>query len=464
MNYNIKVIRPGSTHAKFLDEIEPGSTVLECGCATGYMTRYMSEELGVKVWIVEYEKKAFDLAINYAEGGLCADLMGDEWREYFRGYKFDYIMFADVLEHVYDPKYVLQSATALLKKEGKILVSLPNIGHNDIIMSLYEDNWNYKTTGLLDETHIRFFGYKNIDKFFNEAGLSIIKKDHVFTNLGESEHRTKFNNNNAVLLDALKLRKYGNIYQFVIVAQRTDYVVTNDIKQEEMPVKPISFIGNAFYNDTMAFSGNKRIDLRLNVDGIIREQFDYTKINDKYFRYDPIEGTHCVVKGIQFEADGKVLDIESHNGVQLNGSDKIIFENDDPRIIVSVPEGTKELKISGRVIPIFTNLERELAKKAVEFDNMRLEAEREKEQIRIALENAYKLLNNCTSSEIVERAAKLEAMYEEYENAEKKEKKQLLKNYSNGVIENINVSYEETEIAKKSNEIKNVINSLKKYV
>ena len=120
MNYNIKVIRPGSTHAKFLDEIEPGSTVLECGCATGYMTRYMSEELGVKVWIVEYEKKAFDLAINYAEGGLCADLMGDEWREYFRGYKFDYIMFADVLEHVYDQekadeKYLVSEATCTSK-------------------------------------------------------------------------------------------------------------------------------------------------------------------------------------------------------------------------------------------------------------------------------------------------------------------------------------------------------------
>ena len=41
--------------------------------------------------------------------------------------KFDHIIFADVLEHLYDPYKVLKESVALLKDDGTILISIPNI-------------------------------------------------------------------------------------------------------------------------------------------------------------------------------------------------------------------------------------------------------------------------------------------------------------------------------------------------
>ena len=40
---NIERIHENDSHGIILSQIAPGSTVLECGCATGYMTRYMKE-------------------------------------------------------------------------------------------------------------------------------------------------------------------------------------------------------------------------------------------------------------------------------------------------------------------------------------------------------------------------------------------------------------------------------------
>ena len=51
-----------------LGDIREGSVVLEFGCATGRMTRYMKEQLSCRVYIVEYEQKAFDVAVQYADG------------------------------------------------------------------------------------------------------------------------------------------------------------------------------------------------------------------------------------------------------------------------------------------------------------------------------------------------------------------------------------------------------------
>lgn len=159
---------PNVSHEKLLEQIKPGSRILECGCATGYMTRYMRDELGCHVSIVEYDAEAYKIARQYAEDGICADLMQTEWLDKFQGEQFDYILFADVLEHLYDPQAVLKSAVSLLKEDGAILVSLPNVAHGDVLLNLWRGSWNYTETGLLDRTHIRFFAEENLDDFFKK--------------------------------------------------------------------------------------------------------------------------------------------------------------------------------------------------------------------------------------------------------------------------------------------------------
>lgn len=225
-------IDPASSHGKLISHIKPGSLVLECGCAGGYMTKYMKEQLNCSVYIVEYDQTGFDNAIQYAADGICADLMQNEWSDKFSDIRFDYIMFADVLEHLSDPLHVLRKVEALLKDDGVILVSLPNICHNDIAIKLLGGNWDYTSLGLLDDTHIHFWGINNLDTFFEQAGLRITIKDCTIVPTMSTE---QFGGIETTLSEdvysALKDRPAGEIYQFVLLAQKEAYVAENAIAQ-----------------------------------------------------------------------------------------------------------------------------------------------------------------------------------------------------------------------------------------
>ena len=110
-------------------------------------------------------------------------------------FKFDTIIFADVLEHLVDPWLVLQTATKYLTPEGTIIASLPNIRHIDTIYNLVvKGNWPYRDRGIHDRTHLRFFTKQNILELFNRSGLEInrletnyrlIEKPHSWNRLAK---------------------------------------------------------------------------------------------------------------------------------------------------------------------------------------------------------------------------------------------------------------------------------------
>lgn len=218
---DISTLSPYSSVWKILNQIRPGSRVLECGCATGYMTKYMCEALHCQVYIVEYEQAAFERAIPYAEDGICADLMQSEWLDRFRHLSFDYIIFADVLEHLSQPLDVVKHATLLLAEDGKLLVSIPNVAHNDIILKLLRDRWDYTEKGLLDETHLRFWGKENLVSFFQAAEMQIDILDYSPCATLESEQNIgdsiQLNSDN---LEALAHHSCGEVYQFIITAHK----------------------------------------------------------------------------------------------------------------------------------------------------------------------------------------------------------------------------------------------------
>ena len=141
-------------------KVKPNSLVLEFGPANGRMTKYMKERLNCKVYAVEIDEDAAKDAAQYTEKIIVDSIENYRWQEEFKDLQFDYIIFADVLEHLYYPEKVLKSVRDFLREDGSILVSIPNIAHNAIIINLLKNEFNYHPTGLLDDTHIRFFTKK----------------------------------------------------------------------------------------------------------------------------------------------------------------------------------------------------------------------------------------------------------------------------------------------------------------
>jgi SAM-dependent methyltransferase len=92
--------------------------------------------------------------------------------------KFDIIIFSDVLEHLYDPVGVIKSYKSLLKQDGTIVLSVPNIANIFSRIALLFGFFNYSETGVMDKTHIRFFNRKNLKQLAKESDLKIVSQKY----------------------------------------------------------------------------------------------------------------------------------------------------------------------------------------------------------------------------------------------------------------------------------------------
>ena len=98
-----------------IGQIRRGSTVLEFGPANGRMTRYLKEALDCSVYLVEIDEEAGKQAAQYGEDIVIDDAETYSWYERYENIRFDYITFADVLEHLRDPEKLLKKSQKFIK-------------------------------------------------------------------------------------------------------------------------------------------------------------------------------------------------------------------------------------------------------------------------------------------------------------------------------------------------------------
>src|SRR5688572_5720106 len=151
-------------------------TVLEIGSGPGSITRYLRDPGQCRIVAVENDPDAAALVAPYCEAVLRIDLNDPAWTSQLSAYAdgFEVVVAADVLEHLYDPWNALRQMRGLLRENGHVVVSLPHAGHNVVIASLLNADLEYREHGLLDRTHIRFFGMRNIQSLFEDTGFRIV--------------------------------------------------------------------------------------------------------------------------------------------------------------------------------------------------------------------------------------------------------------------------------------------------
>ena len=138
--------------------------------------------------------------------------------------KFDTIIAADVLEHLYDPWTVLKGMKKLLNETGKIILSLPHAAHCAIMSCLLEEDFQYGEWGLLDKTHIRFFGLHNIHALHASAGLAITDARFVMRRPEETEFSERWARLPKNVRTALSSNRHGHVYQVVTSAMPIEKV------------------------------------------------------------------------------------------------------------------------------------------------------------------------------------------------------------------------------------------------
>lgn len=193
--------------------------VLELGCGPGSITKLLTEHGQCRVTALELDPDAISKAACYCEAIMQADLNSVEWPHLLDGAEqFDVIVAADVLEHLYDPWTTLKRMAGFINAGGHLVISLPHVGHAAVVSCLINGDFEYRDWGLLDRTHIRFFGLKNIEDLFAQADLKIIEARYVVKPPEETEFAASWCRLSAAVQDALKSSNHADVYQVVVKA------------------------------------------------------------------------------------------------------------------------------------------------------------------------------------------------------------------------------------------------------
>ncbi len=139
-----------------------GGKILDIGCATGFLLdearRQGWQAHGVELsdWAVKYAREHFNLEVSE---GTVEDA-------HFPPGSFDAVTMIDVLEHLPDPKKTLEEIRRILRPDGIVCVSTPDI--DSFISRLLGGRW-----WGIQQAHLYYFSKETLRSMLESAGFVV---------------------------------------------------------------------------------------------------------------------------------------------------------------------------------------------------------------------------------------------------------------------------------------------------
>jgi 2-polyprenyl-3-methyl-5-hydroxy-6-metoxy-1,4-benzoquinol methylase len=170
---DMKYVDNDKVRIKFiLENIEDNHLdILDIGCWDGaYACQY--KKLTNTVYGIESSKTASDKAENkgiIVEQGYFPD------DRLFKNKKFDIIVAGEIIEHVFDTEEFLLKIKEKLKKNGKLIITTPNIAslpRRALLLMGLNPMIEYRA----EVGHIRYFTFSNLRNMLKELGFEVVKE------------------------------------------------------------------------------------------------------------------------------------------------------------------------------------------------------------------------------------------------------------------------------------------------
>jgi len=176
--YFSKLEDPHSSHSIILKQLKQigmqEKRILELGVGDASLTEQM-DRAGALVTCIEMDPQFASLAVPFAQKVKVANVEGIKYRPDDDNALYDIILAADILEHLLDPETLLSKLKAGLKKDGILIVSLPNVANIYVRLNLLFGRFPYHTKGILDKTHLRFYTLNSMRKMLTKTGWKVEK-------------------------------------------------------------------------------------------------------------------------------------------------------------------------------------------------------------------------------------------------------------------------------------------------
>lgn len=201
------------------------ATVLDLGCGSGALGQYLLERHQCTTDGLTWSDAEAQHAAPHYRKVVVADLETCDLTATFPAASYDYIVCADVLEHLRHPEKVLAACRQLLKPEGRLLISVPNANYAGLVAELLQGEFRYRDEGLLDRTHLRFFTRRSLARFLGEQRWAIQTLDTIRREMPDSEFSTQFDQLPPAVARYLASVPDALTYQFVGAAAPVEAVV-----------------------------------------------------------------------------------------------------------------------------------------------------------------------------------------------------------------------------------------------
>lgn len=154
------------------------STCLDVGCAGGYMSNKISMIFpGVKVTGLDVYPAAVNFAkVKYPHINFLAT---DAHNLPFNKNTFDLIVCYETIEHVLEPKKILEEIKRVMTKEGYAIIAMDS---GNLLFRVIWPFWENTFGRVWQGAHLHPFHHNDLEKIIREAGFKISKKH--FSHLG----------------------------------------------------------------------------------------------------------------------------------------------------------------------------------------------------------------------------------------------------------------------------------------
>ncbi|MFL6216334.1 MAG: class I SAM-dependent methyltransferase [Blastocatellia bacterium] len=201
-----------------------GKRILDVGCAAGELGAALKQAGACEVVGIEASAEAASQARSKLDRVIVGDAQSPDLP--LDPASFDYVILADILEHLVDPWAALASFSRYLQPGGRVVASIPNARFYAVIARLIFNRWGYRDSGILDRTHLRFFTWPTIKEMFESAGLRVERVRPVYR-LFEDQSRVGrigalASRGFCRLVAPVILWRHFFTFQYLIVARKSD--------------------------------------------------------------------------------------------------------------------------------------------------------------------------------------------------------------------------------------------------
>ncbi len=164
--------------------------VLDIGCGYGFFVKLLNEN-NFDAYGLDISKQSTYFAKNNLN--LKNIINNDFSEKIFEDNYFDFIIALNLLEHVPDPKYILKIINKKIKKDGKLIIRIPNMSFHYNFKFLIKIIHNKKYSLIATNPPVHLYGYslRNLKKLIEDNNFKVIQTGPSMLGLSKRKYFIK---------------------------------------------------------------------------------------------------------------------------------------------------------------------------------------------------------------------------------------------------------------------------------